>query len=366
MIGFTHLDMLYYTHVNEDSGIERMLLAGGTYPRVVAVAGSGERVLALMENKSVRTIIAVDVNEEALFLLELKITMLLNLTIENYLIFAGHAESEAGFRTRLFEEAKGQLTPPCGAYWQQRIDSIENGILNAGHFEIFMATIRPLLMYFMGNKFKLVLRDKHFQMDSVQQRKWKVLTWLFSKPWVYALFGNKDVAFIGKGTTPEHIPAALTLHFKNGHGFSSFITHLIINGHLRDMDESALPPSIQKEVLNNIKQRLTKKDIRIEYHHEDLLDFVKKQKHDVLSPTFYSASDILSFENHDYVLQLVRNILDEPGSHIAIRAFLRNRLSPEQMNELKDTYKEVKRFDELESSRMYQVIALKNSAAFRS
>lgn len=352
--------MLYYSHVNEDSGIERMLLAEGTYPLVVAVAGSGERVLALMENESVKTIIAVDVNAEALFLLELKIAMLVNLTIDNYLIFIGHAQSDPGFRTKLFQQAKPYLTTLCTSYWEQKIHSIEKGILICGHFEIFMARIRPLLIHFMGKKFKRVLYDTSFQMDCIQRTKWIVLTWFFSRKWVYALFGNKDVAFIGKGTAPEHIPAALTLHLKNGHGFSSFITHLIINGHFRDMDESTLPPSMQKEVLNNIKQRLIKKDIRIEYHHEDLLDFVKKQKHDVHSSTFYSASDILSFENHHYVLELLRNTLNKPGSLIAIRAFLRNRFSTEQLNELTATYQEVKRLDETESSRMYQVIALKS------
>ena len=44
--------------------------------RVIAVAGSGERVLALMDNPSVDLLVAVDISREALFLLQLKIAAL--------------------------------------------------------------------------------------------------------------------------------------------------------------------------------------------------------------------------------------------------------------------------------------------------
>lgn len=352
--------MLYYSHVNEDSGIERKLLAEGDYPLVVAVAGSGERILALMDNESVKTILAVDVNKEALFLLELKIVMLTNLTAENYLIFIGHAKSEPGFRLTCFEKAKSHLTLACTAYWEQRIEWIEKGILNSGHFEVFIARVRPVVTRFMGKRFKWVLSDSHFQFDYFQQIKWKLLTWLFSKKWVYTLWGNKDVAFIGRGACPEHIPSALNFNLKNGLGFSSFTTHLIFNGHLRDMDELSLPPSMQKEVLTKIRHRIIKKEIHIEYHQKDFLELVKKQKDHLAPAAFYSVSDILSFENHNYIFELLKQIRDRPGNLMVIRAFLRNRLTTLQLNQLATSYKTVQRFDDMDSSRMYQVVAIKS------
>lgn len=349
--------MLYYSHVNEDSAIERTLLADGKYPLVVAVAGSGERVLALMEDKCVESIVAIDLNKEALFLLELKLAALVTQTVENYLVFVGHLEAKRGFRTECFEQAKPHLTPNCISYWERRLDAIENGILISGHFERFIARVRPLLNRFLGQKIKRVLSDRYFQPDIMQKTKWKVTTWFFSKKWIYTLLGNKDIAFTGKGSAPEIIPAALNLQMENRKTFSSFIAHLIFNGHLRNMDASYLPSSLQKEVLTNIRQRLIKKEIRVEYRHQDLLEFVEKQNADA-PLTFYSASDILSFETHEYVLKLFQTVLSRAGNLVVIRAFLRNRLSPLQLKSLAGTYGRVKQLDEIESSRMYQVIAV--------
>ena len=70
--------MIYYSHVNEDNRVELQLLEKNACPAVVALAGSGERVIALMGNDSCKEIHAVDKNPEALFLLQLKIAMLKN------------------------------------------------------------------------------------------------------------------------------------------------------------------------------------------------------------------------------------------------------------------------------------------------
>lgn len=353
-------NMLYYSHVNEDNRIERTLLEQADYPVVVTVAGSGERVVALMDNESVKLILAVDLNEEALFLLELKIIMLSNSNPENYLKFIGHGIGANSFRKNCFKQIESQLTPACRIYWQQRIRVIEKGILNAGHFEIFLGKIRPLLLFFLGKNFLRLLYSQGFQLSSFQQVKWKISTWLFSQKWVYQLFGNKDTAFTGKGAAIEHIPAALDKLIKNGRAASSFITHLIFKGHLKDMDKRELPPSLQKNVLKRIKERLINKELHIEYHQGDLLDFISRHNNPVDMPVFYSASDILSFEDHAYVGELIKSSLKNTGNIVVVRSFLRNRLSAEQLKKLSKGYGFTEQFDQQESSGMYQVAAIKN------
>jgi len=64
--------MLFYSHVNEDNTIERQLLQNSGCRHAVAIAGSGERVIALMDHESCKKITAVDFNKDALFLLQLK------------------------------------------------------------------------------------------------------------------------------------------------------------------------------------------------------------------------------------------------------------------------------------------------------
>ncbi|HET9279598.1 MAG TPA: DUF3419 family protein, partial [Flavitalea sp.] len=60
--------MIYYSHVNEDNRVERQLLQESMCDTVVGVSGSGERILALMDNIQSTEFHVVDVNEEALFL----------------------------------------------------------------------------------------------------------------------------------------------------------------------------------------------------------------------------------------------------------------------------------------------------------
>jgi S-adenosylmethionine:diacylglycerol 3-amino-3-carboxypropyl transferase len=353
-------DMLYYSHVNEDSQVERELLNKNQNPVAVAVAGSGERVLALMDNDSLKTMLAVDVNEEALHLLQLKIVMLENLSTEDYLRFIGHNDkAEAGFREKCFNEVRSQLTPSCMSYWDGKSNWIKKGILNTGHFEAFLGTIRPVLILFLGKKFLRILSSPDFHLTILQQLKWSMLTWIFAQQWVYKILGNKDIAFTGKGASLQRIPSALDSLIKSGQAPSSFITHLIFNGHLRDMDDQHLPPSLQKAFLERIRERLIKKELCIRYHHEDLLRFVKNHNDLRKTSTFYSVSDILSFESHSYLSELLNNSLSSAGNVIIVRGFLRNRLSQPHLNDLSMTYKSIQNFDESESSGMYQVIAIK-------
>ena len=130
-------NMIYYSHVNEDNRIEKELLETAGCKVAVAVAGSGERVIALMSAESCKEIHALDVNEEALFLLELKLIALAHLEIENYHQFTGHHITTKERRKLWFDELKNKFRAPCKKYWDHHLHIIERGLLYAGHFETF-------------------------------------------------------------------------------------------------------------------------------------------------------------------------------------------------------------------------------------
>ena len=119
--------MIYYSHVNEDNRIERDLFLASDADLLVAVAGSGERMIALMDNQRCKEFHAVDVNREALFLLQLKLAALETLTVGEYLQFIGHQENRAIARKFWFDMRKDQLQEECKAYWEQHIKFIEQG-----------------------------------------------------------------------------------------------------------------------------------------------------------------------------------------------------------------------------------------------
>jgi len=326
------------------------------YTHLVAVAGSGERVIGLMDNQALKTITAVDINIESLYLLQLKLESLTYMETNQYLKFIGHYDSGKEVRRRGFDIIKGRLSPECREYWEDRIHLIEKGILNAGHFENFLQRVRPLLYVILGKNF--ILRCKQLKKYRWIGPRWKIVSWFFTRQWVYRICGNQDSAFISDGAAVSNIPTALTKLINSGKASASFIFHLIFNGHLRHMKECDLPPSLQEKILFNIRERLINNKLMVNYHQADILEYVGNSKNNPAERTFYSLSDILSFEDHNYLQKLIESCLQTSGSQIIFRSFLKNRLTYEQVQHLIEAHRNVKMLDAQESSGMYQVIAI--------
>ena len=354
--------MIYYSHVNEDNRVERELLQRSNCKTVIAVAGSGERILALLDNMACQEFHAVDVNEEALFLLELKVVVLRHLTVEQYLEFCGHKHCKKKQRHEWFEQVKPELSAACKMHWEKHISLVENGIIYCGHFERFLQRVRPFVVQFLGKNFLKILSGTALNANEFPKRRWKFVMRIFSQRWIYKAWGNKDVAFVGDDSFIRHIPDALDQTIRRGDAASSFITHLIFNGHLRDMKEENLPPSLRKEVLKSVKERLGSGSIILHFHHADLLQFVgngAESTHGV----FYSISDILSFEGHDY-LQKLLNKTGGAGNLVVWRTFLRNRIDGDFENVLKTKYHGLTSYTSSESTGMYQVFAMRDNDGF--
>ncbi|MEP7376653.1 MAG: DUF3419 family protein [Chitinophagaceae bacterium] len=352
--------MLYYSHVNEDNRVERKLLQKTGNTTIVAVAGSGERVIALMDIETCKQVHIVDVNEEALLLLQLKLAALEELTVEEYLQFCGHYAATHKIRSHWFDQLKNKLTSSCKMYWESNLSGVEKGILYTGHFEKFLQRMRPSVNFFLGKNFLVAFSGNPIMLKKFPKAKWKLLSRLFSLRWIYKLWGNKDAAFVSKDAVTAHIPSALNEVIYKGEAGSCFMAHLIFKGHLREMKEDDLPPSLQKEVLLKIKNKLISSDITIRYHHTDILDFVNKKITAFNKPVFYSVSDILSFENLHYLQQLIDKTTS-PGNYLVWRAFLRNRANTGVNTLLASKPGELQEHTTDESTRMYQVFSIQKA-----
>lgn len=351
--------MLYYSHVNEDSCIERQLLQQENYPTVIAIAGSGERVLALLDNPHIKKMIVVDSNIEALFLLQLKLAVLTKYSTDDYLKFIGHDKVKNDIRFTYFESIKNELTSGCRLFWEKNKSVIEKGILSAGHFECFLNRVRPILNFFLGEKFYLIFKNKNSHSKHFPKMKWKLIAYFFSQKWVYRLFGNKDLAFISTDARNKNIPEAITKIISEGKANSNFMMHLIFKGSLKEMNEEQLPFSLQKKVINTIRERIANKEIEIEYWHDDLLTLIKNNTRKLELPIFYSVSDILSFESFEYLDELIENCTKDKKSIIVFRSFLRNQLTKTELIMLSKKNGKMKRHDDWESTKMYQVFSVK-------
>lgn len=136
--------MIYYSHVNEDNCVERNSFLGCSAKSLYAIAGSGERVIALMDCPTLKTVHLIDNNWDALYLCELKIAALGHLSVEDYLSFVGFAPA-SGQRWALFEVLKLMLSEGCRHFWATRQKNIEMGVCNCGHFEQFLQRANPII-----------------------------------------------------------------------------------------------------------------------------------------------------------------------------------------------------------------------------
>lgn len=351
--------MIYYSNVNEDNFIERRLINAGSFQDLFCIAGSGERLISLLDHPSIKRVYIIDHNEEAIFLIQLKLMALKKLRIKTYLEFVGADLGQIN-RIELFEKFKEDLPLSCRKYWENRLELIEKGVLNSGHFERFLSRIRPMLKSYLGKGFYNCFKKPLTTNDHFPFKKWAVIKYIFSKRWAYLLAGNKDLSFIAKDAEPFRIPAAFHRTITEDKVYSNCLFHLVFQGSFCDMSKDFIPPSMNTKVLEKVKMKLEEKDLEIYFHQEDMLEFCKGFEFDQTGHCFFSLSDILSFIDLDYIKELLGQINQKTinSSSIVLRAFLRNRIEISQLNDLSFEFGPVVDLTEQEQTGMYQVIAL--------
>lgn len=348
--------MIYYSHVNEDNQAERKAMAGKFIQSLYAIAGSGERVIALLDHPSLETIHVIDNNKEALYLTELKLVALDHFSVDDYLSFVGFKMAKTN-RWKQFVIIKEQLSEDCRTYWMEKKKTIEKGICFSGHFEKFLKRINPLIRIFLGNGFYKCFTNKMEEIKNFPVFRWRLIQLLFSWKISYRIAGMKDDAFLSKESNIKIIPNALQKTIVNNEVNQSCLFHLVFKGHLKDMQETLLPPSFQKSVLLKIKAALKAKRLSFFYHYGDVLAVLKQLSHKNRGTNFYSFSDLLSFENYEYLTDLVKEVsAKNKGSNLVVfRAFLRNRLKEHDINKLEKKFGPVIDLSKEDRTQFYQV-----------
>lgn len=345
--------MIWYSHVNEDSRPELSYCKG--FQTLISVVGSGERVIALLNNSELKRIYVVDVNTEAIELLKLKLTALTELSIQDYLGFIGAKEMESDIRLNFLKVCLYKMDASSGLFWNQKLDFVGKGILFMGHFELFLSRIRPLLKLFLGVSFFKVFQNDYQNFPSL---RWKIIKILFSNKLVYKIFGNKDISFIGGNADISIISNGIQELIDAGKLHHSFMAHLIFKGSLNEMEPSLLPPSQDPEILRNIQNRLRNKEFHITFENNDILNLLKEISPGVYkSKVFISMSDILSFETPEYIMNCVRVLSNYKNCAAAfvIRSYLKNHLNANDIFKIREMGYSVEDITNLDETKMYKV-----------
>ena len=312
--------MLWYSHINEDSTAERWVLEQASFNTLVAIAGSGERVMALLDTPGINRLYAVDVNPDAVDLLRVRLEALQKLSTEDYLKLQGHLECP--------EEERRGLAQQLESASRLRVD-VGPGLMNLGALERWLGRIRPLMYLWMGGTFKRWAKQG-FQPPTPKSfpwRRYQLLLWVFKLRLTYRITGNRDPAFIGSTADYARLADSFWEQMRVGTIHKNMLFHLIFMGHHRHMADQDLPVSLQREFLSTAKERL--KSMSVSYVLGDItspeiIDQLPWGEPDVRA--FTSLSDIASFATNDACLNAVRWATQSPGSVAVLRSFLVHRL----------------------------------------
>lgn len=346
--------MIAYSHVNEDSDPEWEELNRSGKKRCVVVAGSGERVISLLDSDC-KEFVILDLNKAALYLTELKLVAIQYVDAKDYLGFVGADNSmESEERISIYKSIKGNLNPNTAHFFDNNLNQIKDGILFSGEFEKFLGRVRPLLRFVLGEKFIDKITEGTYKLSLFERFRWKLVNLSFKLKMTYTLFGNKDQAFVGSGAKVNEIAKVLDRQFKNRTAHKSFMVHLIFRGDLVKMKDEHLPRSMSAKVLESIKTKLAQDDVLVSLKEVDLKEYLQKN---ILEETFISCSDILSFVKSNYVFDMLR-VISGRGNQVVLRAFIRNRLSSADLKEIDGFRFNISEVTSVEKTGMYQVLTL--------
>jgi S-adenosylmethionine-diacylglycerol 3-amino-3-carboxypropyl transferase len=200
MINNVNFNMIRYANCWEDADILSQALAIKKGDRILSIASAGDNSFSLLLNDP-ELIVAVDVSEVQLFLVELKKACINNLSQSETLKFLGFEDSNT--RKKVFEIIKQDLSPEAQAYWTEHFHQIETGIIHEGKFErYFQLFVRKILPWIHSKKTvaalfktKSAVEQKEFYHKKWNNWRWRLLFKIFfSKP-VMGKFG-RDPEFL--------------------------------------------------------------------------------------------------------------------------------------------------------------------------
>ena len=139
----TSHDFIRYANCWEDADILVEALNVQPRERVFSIGSAGDNSFSLLMNNP-ELVLAVDINEVQLHLIELKKAAFKSLNYTDFLQFLGFSKSTK--RGDLYTSVKGALPIESANYWDNNLTQIENGIIYEGKFEKYFELFRKKVL----------------------------------------------------------------------------------------------------------------------------------------------------------------------------------------------------------------------------
>lgn len=326
---------LSYSFGNEDWKTEQDALKIKSGDRVVCITGSGDRPLHLLLSEG-QEVVSVDANIFQNQLLHLKAAALQSLDHHQFLSFLGAKKGESPLS--LYPKLFSHLPPASIQFWNAHLRMVSKGVLYEGCIEKWCQFLAFLIGWMRKKKmqqlfaFENIEEQKKFIQEKWDNAIWKGAFAVGLHPWLTRLFLKDPGLYdhLGENIRPstyvrERINEGLGRHLAK----DALLVNLVFKG---KVPESALPPYLQKEGSQVIKERLP----RLKTQTQDILSYLESMPD--ASFDAFSLSDVASYLSEKDFLRLAKAVLRtaRPGARFCMRQFMSNYQIP---SELADHFK---------------------------
>jgi len=309
---------IHYAQCWEDPRTLMQALAITPEDDVVSIASGGDNTFALLLNNP-PSLTAVDKNPVQIFLVELKIRAIEQLEYDKFVAFIGARPCKN--REQLYSYLRPQLSQEARAFWDEKSDTINNGIIHCGKFERYFKIFRRFLMPLIHSQktIKKLLatssleEQERFYAQTWNNRRWQGLFRIFFGKFLLGRLGRDPSLF--RYVTLENI--AEEIFNWTQHGLTevpihkNFFIEYILTGRYSNLE--AAHPYLQASNFHILKERIG----RVRLVCESLEDYLKTLQPGTLSK--FNLSDIFEYMSDMEVESSLQEILrvSRPNARLA-------------------------------------------------
>lgn len=308
-----NFDIIRYANCWEDAEVLINALQPKQGERILSVGSGGDNSFALLTTNP-SLVMAVDLNEVQLFVIELKKYAIKYLSYNEFIELTGFKESLK--RRVYFNRIATFLSSDCRKYWLKNFDIIKEGLIYGGKFEKYLLTFgKKILPLIVGKKNIKKYFEKKTQSELVEfyQKKWNNWRWrtffkLFFSKWIMGKFGRTpEFMHEVKIDVGDFIFNKTENHLKCIEAQNNEFLRFIMNGNFGEN----LPYYARPENFEIIKKNIDKLELYKGYI-EDL--FRRDMNFDC-----YNLSNIFEYMSDSFFTQVAHTISNslKDGSRVA-------------------------------------------------
>lgn len=328
-------NIIRYANCWEDADLLTQALQADKNSKILSIGSAGDNSFSLLLNNP-KLVLAIDISQVQIHLIELKKVAIKNLSRIEYLAFAGFTQMDDRLRWITYNCLSKDLPTETKAFWDERKKIIENGIIFSGKFEKYFKIFSEKVLPYIHSKntikvlksFKNSISQESFYLKKWNNRRWQFLFKLFFSKRVMALLG-RDPVFLKQVKIPvsEFIFNKTAQHLKSVHAQNNHILDFALEGKFSEN----LPHYVREENYEKIRKNID----RLACHHGLLQTaFEKHGKFD-----YFNLSNIFEYLDNEEFTSLKNDIVAGANKNAKIAYW--NLMVDRKLSSIDNTLKEL-------------------------